>query len=193
LISDFVTLGSPLTHAEFLIASSRDDFLQRQKARELPTAPPVRERLDPFVLACAVETAALPISAPPELTRLTVFPDPPGSGTWSMHHGACFAVVRWTNIFDSAHLIYRGDLISGALAPQFGPMVADIDLRDLRGQAKSFSHTSYWAINSDPEALGALRQAVNILDTELRLGDIGVGEASSGSAVPGNEQTQASG
>src|SRR5262249_35906130 len=36
LITDFVTLGSPLAHAEFLIAASADDLAKRKFERELP-------------------------------------------------------------------------------------------------------------------------------------------------------------
>ena len=47
LITDFVTLGSPLTHAEFLMASSSRDLRKRQSEREYPRSPPIREQLDP--------------------------------------------------------------------------------------------------------------------------------------------------
>ena len=40
LISDFITLGSPLAHATFLLANSRDEFKTRKKDHELPTCPP---------------------------------------------------------------------------------------------------------------------------------------------------------
>ena len=48
-ISDLVTFGSPLTHAEFLIAKNEHDLGARKAARELPECPPYRERLDPNV------------------------------------------------------------------------------------------------------------------------------------------------
>lgn len=60
LISDFVTLGSPLTHAEFLLAKNNEDLKDRQSSRELPTAPPYREELDRDVYQAALSAGLLP-------------------------------------------------------------------------------------------------------------------------------------
>ena len=140
LITDFITLGCPLTHAEFLLASSARDLEFRKEGREFPTSPPLRESLDPDVAVRAKE-AALPISdhAP------CLFCFPFGTDNWQLHHAARYAAVRWTNIYDPARLIFLGDLISGAVAPVFGPGVIDIDLRSLRGQSWHFTHTYYWS------------------------------------------------
>ena len=43
LITDFITLGSPLTHGILLLASSREDFESRKEQRELVTCPPRRD------------------------------------------------------------------------------------------------------------------------------------------------------
>jgi hypothetical protein len=42
-VSDFVTLGSPLTHADILLADNAVDRFRKQNARELPTCLPVLE------------------------------------------------------------------------------------------------------------------------------------------------------
>ena len=47
LVSDFVTLGSPLSAADVLVAKDDDDFRLRKAYRELPTSPPWLEKLDP--------------------------------------------------------------------------------------------------------------------------------------------------
>ena len=44
LVSDFVTLGSPLAHASFLLANSKKDLEDRKRERELPTCPPIIEK-----------------------------------------------------------------------------------------------------------------------------------------------------
>jgi hypothetical protein len=62
LITDLVTLGSPLSHAEFLLANSAADFEKRKQDREFPTSPPLREQLDPTALARA-EAAGFPLDA----------------------------------------------------------------------------------------------------------------------------------
>jgi hypothetical protein len=146
LITDFITLGSPLSHAEFLMASSKQDLLKRQQDREFPTCPPLRELLDPNYVADA-KKAGLPLEEPP---RLLAFPFAPE--TWQLHHAALFAATRWTNIYDPAVLVAFGDLISGPVAPVFGHCIIDADLRKLRGsQSWHFTHTDYWKLPSNPD------------------------------------------
>jgi hypothetical protein len=166
LISDFVTLGSPLTHAEFLIATSQEDLEKRKIERELPTSPPFREELDPAVLRRAIETKKLPIAVPPPRTLLLSFPAPGKEGRWELHHAAPFAVVRWINVFDPAKWIFFGDIIGGPVQPAFGPGVLDVDLRRLRRDKRSgfFTHTKYWTLSDENAHIKALRVAVNLLD-----------------------------
>jgi hypothetical protein len=165
LISDFVTLGSPLAHAEFLLASDRNDLDNREAARELPTSPPCRELLDPGPLSCAERTQKLPIAVPREQSQLCSFPIPPAYQVWELHHAAPFAAVRWTNVYDPAKLVFFGDVIGGPLAGVLGPAIIDVDLRWLRGrQSGSFTHTKYWEIDDEPVHIEALRRAVNLLD-----------------------------
>jgi hypothetical protein len=42
-ITDFITLGSPLTYADFLIATSKGDLNLLKEQRELPTCPPQKD------------------------------------------------------------------------------------------------------------------------------------------------------
>jgi len=102
LISDLVTFGSPLTHAEFLIAADRADLESRKAARELCQSPPYREFLDANVLEHAKATLSMPIADPASQTRLMSYPVVDTADIWKMHHAAPFAVVRWTNVFDPA-------------------------------------------------------------------------------------------
>jgi hypothetical protein len=165
LISDFVTLGSPLTHAEFLIAADNADLQRRVADRELPESPPFPELLDPQVLRLAIATRRLPIATPPEDSRLISFPVPPHYAVWELHHAAPFAVVRGTNIYDPATLVFFGDIIGGPLANALGPGITDVNLKELRGrQSWSFTHTKYWTLDRDPIHIEALRAAVNLLD-----------------------------
>lgn len=167
LITDFVTLGSPLAHAEFLIAASAEDLARRKFERELPQSPPLREDLDPKVFQLARATHKLPVGSSFETSKLISFPPPASPHVWELHHAAPFAVVRWTNIYDSASLVFRGDIIGGPVANAFGPAIIDIDLKSLRGQSRSFTHTKYWAMDGEPIHIKALRSAVNMLDKPL--------------------------
>jgi hypothetical protein len=143
LITDFITLGSPLSHAEFLMANSKTDLERRRKDREYPTNPPLRERLDTGAIEKA-EAAGFAKGT----TELFAFPF--GNRQWELHHAAPFAAVRWTNIHDPARLVAFGDLISGPVAPVFGDAVIDVNLKKLRGQALHFTHTDYWKLPCDP-------------------------------------------
>ena len=66
---------------------------------------------------------------------------------WQLHHATPYAAVRWTNIYDPAVLVAFGDLISGPLAPVFGPGIIDVNLKRVRGrQSWRFTHTRYWSM-----------------------------------------------
>ncbi|MBV8110832.1 MAG: hypothetical protein JO012_13830 [Hyphomicrobiales bacterium] len=164
LITDFVTLGSPLAHAEFLIAASAEDLAKRKFERELPESPPLREQLDPKVFQLAQATGKLPVGPSFKESKLISFPPPSSPHVWELHHAAPFAVVRWVNVYDTASLVFRGDIIGGPLANEFGPAIIDIDLKSLRGQSRSFTHTKYWEIDGEPIHIEVLRAAVNLLD-----------------------------
>lgn len=165
LISDLVTVGSPLTHADFLIAQSLCDLRVSVRMRELLRCPPVME------------------PGKDNVWRFS-FTDPKGSSTWRPHHAAALGPVRWTNLHDSSGpiLFWLGDLISGPVAQHFGPGVADVPVRIARpkgllrwlGLARLFTHTLYWTDflrgvdhkGHVPPHVQALREAVNMLDED---------------------------
>jgi len=169
LITDFITVGSPLTHAEFLMAKSDEDIAKRQRDREFPISPPLRERLDDDNLARA-RLAGFPVDA--NNPKLLAYP-PSRKNEWRLHHAAPFAAVRWTNIHDPALLVVFGDLISGPVAPLFGPAVVDVNLKEQRrlkkrgGQSWSFTHTKYWSL---PEQSAAAPVHIEELRKALDLG-----------------------
>ncbi len=127
-ISDFVTLGSPLTHAEFLVSEDRAAFEERKAERLFPTCPPSLE---------------LPAKS---------FLYGEKSGPKYAHHAAMFAAMRWTNIYDPGRWLLFGDFISGPCAPNFGPGVLDVHVTiRKRGMfSRLVTHTHYW----DPQATG---------------------------------------
>lgn len=110
IVSDFISIGSPLTHAEFLMASDRDHLAQLQATRVYPTCPPQLEYH----------------SARPNFHF--TYPATKGLGAGSVslkgkrvpHHGATFAFTRWTNIYSQVRGISGGDIVSGRLCDAFG-------------------------------------------------------------------------
>jgi hypothetical protein len=154
LISDLVTLGSPLTHSSFLLARNGCELQAMTRSREILRSPPVYE-------AKAGST-----------TPVFTFPVK-GTDNLRMHHATALAPVRWTNLHDVTDpvLFLQGDLISGPLSTDYGPGVADINVRPTRQGVLSrfFTHTLYWTYALDhagpaPDHVAVLRDAVNVLD-----------------------------
>jgi hypothetical protein len=162
LITDLITLGSPLSYANFLVAKSEEDLRRRQKEREDPTSPPIREQLVGDAIGKA-KNAKFELKE--NKPQLLCFPFGKNK-QWQLHHAAPFAAVRWTNIYDPAFAVFCGDIISGPVAPAFGPGVIDVSLKNLQGrQSIRFTHTRYWAQSSksqtSPQVL-ALRNAIDL-------------------------------
>jgi len=129
LVSDLVTLGSPLAYAPVLVADGVDDLDGKKQLRELPTCPPDRSRnLNPghFIVKLSAELDPIP-----------------GHDHDILHHGAHFALTRWTNMY------FDNDLIGGPLAPVFGTGIDDIKLdRPVLGPLHA--HTGYWKKDDPP-------------------------------------------
>lgn len=176
IVTDFVTLGSPLTHAEFLLADSPDDLRDRQSSRVLPTCPPALEydgttKLRHFSYRPNEDSGAAPADR-----RLP-------------HHAALFAYTRWTNLYSDHRGILFGDIISGPLGGAFGLNVGkqvvsgirDIavlpKLTDKGGVAAGmrrafFTHNAYWDAKTRaergnvevPHHIEELRRALRLID-----------------------------
>jgi len=116
-VTDFITLGSPLTHASILLADNQESLALKQESREFPTCPPILEK--------------------------GKFSYPPDKKQRRPHHAAVFAPTRWTNLYFPSRFVLFGDLIGGPICPLFGWGVRDLPVHtNLRcGFA---SHTLYW-------------------------------------------------
>ena len=139
-VTDFLTLGSPLAHAQILLAADKDDLGEKKEAREFPTSPPVLEDKR--------------------------FSYPPRNARRRPHHAAVFGFTRWTNLYFPARWIVFGDLIGGPVANVFGRGVKDVAVKT-RQYLGLFSHTLYWnAKKCAPpcDHIQALREALDLLD-----------------------------
>jgi len=149
LVSDFITLGSPLAYADLLLAKSRDDLEGKQAARELPACPPALEDTK----------AGRTFAHPPDGGR--------GARPSVPHHAAVFAPTRWTNLYFPEHWLLWGDVIGGPLAPLFGKGVRDEPVQTPISRG-FFSHTHYWTLADKGEAtpaIIALRRALDLTDS----------------------------
>ena len=121
LISDFVTLGCPLTYAPLLMAKGVEDLTSIIALRELPTCPPDRSKhLNPGHFTVRLST---------ELERIVDFDVLPQS--------AQFATVRWTNFY------FHNDPIGGPLGSIFGKGVDDQELHGPTLRPIT-AHIGYW-------------------------------------------------
>jgi hypothetical protein len=142
-LSDFVTLGSPLTHAEFLFTHNTAAWLQGVEEKLFAICPPA------------------PDSPAKKTIVFESYRDPTTKRRFhALHHGAAFAATRWTNIFDLGNLLTTGDPISGSMAENFGPGVDNIQVRltwRILGKFRRlFTHTKYWDLGVRGWVIGHL-------------------------------------
>lgn len=150
LVTDFVTLGSPLTHADLLLASSRADFRRKVRERELPVCPPEPEGKGVFSFEINYQAA----SGARRTVRV-------------LHHAALFAVARWTNLYFPASRVLHGDPIGGPVARLFGPGVRDVAVQTATWRGW-LAHTHYW--RRCPKDAGMMDNPLDRLREALDLG-----------------------
>ena len=175
IVSDFVSLGSPLTHADFLMARDRDTLETAKQKRILPTCPPMLEhdgktKLRHFTYRSrTVDDEG--DSKDPAAPRVP-------------HHGAPFAYTRWTNIYSPLRWVLVGDIVSGPLGHLFGLTRKDkssvCGIRDIAvlpsaegtpadRKRRWLTHLRYWdrdyakqEKDSLPFHIAALREALDL-------------------------------
>ena len=155
-ISDFITIGSPLTYAPFLMEKSDDLFIdQVQTYRRYPLCPPH-----------STQAAPAPYS----------FSFPHGDQKMP-HHAALFAATTWTNLYFPSRGVIWGDLIGGIISAPLGakiPQAAPKSRPERRGlgvgildcplqhdqRLGPFNHNDYWPWPSWDGFRNALREPV---------------------------------
>ena len=124
LVSDLVTLGSPLAYARLLLADGPADLDSKVKLRELPTCPPDR--------STTANEGYYTVQLSAEAVSMEDYS--------IIHHAAPFALTRWTNF----HL--RNDPVGYCLRGVLGEGIRDISIDHGPGMFKA--HTSYWPIGA---------------------------------------------
>ncbi|MEM8894179.1 MAG: hypothetical protein AAGC88_06360 [Bacteroidota bacterium] len=140
-ISDFITLGCPLTHADLLLAENIGNLRERQDRREYPTCPPFLEEF----------AGEWRFSYPPP-SSLPHDQDPNAEQRRLPHFASVFAPVRWTNLYFPSKFILWGDVIGGPLGAPFGYGVKDIEIKADSGFG-FLSHTKYWSLPDERKSL----------------------------------------
>ncbi len=170
LITDFITLGSPLTYASLLLAGSRRDLADKLEKRQLAACPPVLFDQEGEV---DMGGGGLTFRGYDGLIRPI--------------HSSLFAPVRWTNhYFKTGDWIIVGDVIGGPIASKQAKRAQCLDLGggvfdrelDRHSTGKLFAHNEYWrsdlstadlarhlAKNGRPAHIAALIEALDLDET----------------------------
>jgi hypothetical protein len=126
LVSDFVTLGSPLTYADMLLAKDGDDFIRKTQERELPHCPPARELNGRF----SFQHKGYDNQG--RVQNATV-----------LNSAALFATTAWTNLYFPSFAVFYGDFVGGPVAPLFWAGVRDLIVKTKFWKGW-LAHTHYW-------------------------------------------------
>ena len=159
LITDFVTLGSPLAHAQLLMSDDPDDFARKKRQYEYPCCPPP---LDEELFYG-------------QQYRITKGGEALVRNVFVPHHGAPFSCTRWTNLYFPYRRLVLGDIVGGPLRGAFGHGVRDravVSSTGRRLDATLVSHVRYWtggAVADAGQAEGGARASLGSLREALRL------------------------
>lgn len=171
LITDLVTVGTPMYFADRLIAGrGARSFRARIDRRELPTCPPQDE-----------ERATNNING---TRRFYSWPKTVYEGRRVvrrrvLYEGAPFAVVRWTNLYFPARGHLFGDWFGGPVAPLFGSGIRDVVVTGNTPGAPgaswsrnrllpAYAHALYFSFPDDDDPAGAasrIREAMDLAST----------------------------
>jgi hypothetical protein len=134
LISDFVSVGTPMYCADVLYTKSRAEWDEHVGRRELATCPPQAD------LGEHKGATRLWFTYPVRDRRV-------------VYHAAPFAPVRWTNLWFPARYGVFGDWFGGPLAPLFGPGVRDVPVTATGWRwVPALAHTKYFSYPRDTGA-----------------------------------------
>lgn len=170
-ITDFITAGSPLSHAQFLLARGAVNFGKLKKERLFPTAPP-QVFNDDFGVLYSNDPIDFAAEKPIPKTRTEWAVDAKNAYA---HHGAVFSAVRWTNFYDEHNpfFFWQGDVLGGPLrgAGRFGQGILDqnvkITYERFGSKSRFVTHTLYWT-DTEPKKdrvsrnVQLMRDAVNL-------------------------------
>ncbi len=170
IITDLITLGSPLAHGDFLIPNRNE----RIRTGEFPTNPP-----KPYPNMGGQWWFKV---RSPSLSRGSFEP-------YVVGQTGVFAFTRWTNLYFPTRLGVLGDFLGGRLGPLFGYGILDQAVSSSNPLRKNtpWAHTSYLSgdkknrcqsLNNDngerhdpPLALDALKEALDLQGRCLESGD----------------------
>jgi len=151
LISDFITVGSPLCHGAYIMAKDYAEFDRRTNYRELPLNPPKIEvkRVGNDI----VKDYARAISYTDDVQAK----DGQDAHMRIINHSSQFSFIRWNNIY------FNNDYVGGDLNFYFGEGIRNHQFMPKGGFVKTKlpcgSHTNYWDTDQK-ECIDLFRQLI---------------------------------
>lgn len=150
-VTDFITVGAPLTHARDLLNSKHVDFERRVKENEFPSCPPQGEQQHREEI-WAQAGKPVPLAAGPNGDGRMGFYRKSEQGLLRAHEASPYATTRWTNLYIPMTWWLGGDPVGGPLQPVFGSGVHDVPVemsapKKMRHRMMAVpvaAHTSYW-------------------------------------------------
>ncbi len=149
LITDFISVGTPMYLADQLYTKNRKAFDGLVNRTELTTAPPHSDGAG----YNNIHNTKLWFSWKNDSRRV-------------LYHGAPFAVVRWTNMWFPAAAGFFGDWFAGPLAPLFGTGIKDIKLKGNTPKRfiPGYAHATYFGFSEDTSAESVTTKLRQVLD-----------------------------
>ena len=162
LISDLITLGSPLTHGNLLMSDSNEEFQRVKMTRQFPTCPPSQDPPPRKEIEKGKATDRSYYQYMNENNELF------------LNHGTPFFPTKWTNLY------FNSDYIGGPINHQFGPGIKDIELKHnlpcykFWKKLPLFTHGHYWSLNATSQNIKSLKEylAIKELYKVMRLDDL---------------------
>jgi hypothetical protein len=151
-ISDFVTMGSPLTHAALLLTQhgALEELAEKVADREFPVAPPVwsqHERGRVFYWSRPVRSGGT------------------GNGELKLQHSSMFALTTWTNLYFTQRMAVMGDFIGGPITSDLSPGTLNVPLKT-EVSGGFFNHTHYWNLSEGEGAAHIRALKLSVLGRE---------------------------
>lgn len=152
LVTDFVTLGTPMYFADLLLTKNRAEFEESVKTGVNPSCPP--------------RASSQKVEAPEAGVGRYGWDN---QGRTVLHHAAPFAVTRWTNLFFPVRAGFFGDWFGGRLAPLFGRGVWDREVLGNKNErlVPALAHSKYFSSPDDEDPAGIARVIREVLDLSL--------------------------
>lgn len=169
-IRDFITMGSPLAHAELLMSQPDASFRDAVENRRFPASPALTQKYGE------------------NRGGLTYKSSKGGVCHRSMHHGAVFASVSWTGWYFENDIFggpIAGPIMEIAASEQPGLVIKEPALRgvlsmplgcgsklrpSLMSFARFYSHSSYWRPRAtDPKVIEDGREKVLVAVRKLTI------------------------